>query len=73
MKIKELNRRIFHNSSQVSQADYLAIVEDCYSRVAAQRDREDRMRACVGKWQRLYGHLGSEELLQSYSVFFRGQ
>lgn len=36
MKIYELNRKIFHNSSQINQQDYLQIVNDCYGRVAHQ-------------------------------------
>ena len=33
MKIKELNRKILHNSGQIGEADYLKIVEECYQRV----------------------------------------
>jgi len=59
MKIKELNRKIFHNSSQISQSDYLNIIENCYSQVSGHKDRDNRMKVCVEKWQQLYNYLGS--------------
>lgn len=59
MKIKELNRRIFHNSSHINQTDYLTIIENCYSKLSGHKDRENKMRICVSKWQQLHEHLGS--------------
>ena len=29
------------------------------------------MDVCVGKWRKVYGFLGSEEMLRSYEDFFR--
>ena len=35
------------------------------------KDREKLMDICVGKWRKVYGYLGSEEMLHSYEEFFK--
>lgn len=74
MKIRELNRKIFHNASQVTENDYLQMVTHCYQLgegKGSNHEREARMETCVQKWRTVYEYLDSEQLLHAYSDFFR--
>jgi ketol-acid reductoisomerase len=72
MKVKELNKKIFHNSSQLSREDYLQMLSFCYERnVGSGLQREQAMDTCMQKWKAIYNYMDSEELMDSYTAFYR--
>jgi hypothetical protein len=72
MKIKELNKKIFHNAAQLNREDYLTALSYCYEHNQnASSNRQQRMDTCMQKWKNLYAHLDSSEVMDSYTLFFR--
>jgi anaerobic ribonucleoside-triphosphate reductase len=71
MKIRELNRKIFHNASRTSQSDEVDMVSYCYEQVGESKERDREMEVCLGKWRATFRYLDSEEMLQAYAGFFR--
>jgi hypothetical protein len=43
----------------------------CYERNQLAPDREQRIDTCMQKWRSLYAYLDSEELMDSYTQFYR--
>lgn len=72
MKIKELNRRIFHEVSEVTDTDHIDSLSACYELVRSTgAERIKQMDVCMQKWNRAFQFVDSEDLLQSYTAFFR--
>ena len=68
MQVKELNRKILHNSSIITPSEHTSLVTHCYQ--VAGNDAS-KMEACMKKWKEVYDYLGSEEMLLAYGAFFR--
>jgi len=47
MQVRELNRKIFHNSSRLTTADHLNIVNHCYQLSGSD---PSKMQTCMKKW-----------------------
>lgn len=72
MKIKELNQKIFHNASQINKEDYLEALLHCYQRYQDQpKHREQNMDRCMEKWKNIYSYLGSSQMMDEYTLFYR--
>ena len=60
MKVKELNKKIFHNCSQINREDYLQMLVFCYQKTLnASTNREQRLDTCMSKWKNTYNYLDS--------------
>lgn len=47
MKVRELNRKIFYNASQVGQEDYLELISDCYEKTMQRGGTQQQMDTCL--------------------------
>lgn len=67
MKIKELNKKIVHNCSRIGKEEYMEMLAHCYefSRDAMQLEK------CMQKWKKIYDYIDSDELMDSYTRFYR--
>ena len=68
MQVKELNRKILHNSSIITPSEYTNLVTHCYQVTGKDASK---MEVCMKKWKEVYVYLGSEEMLMTYGAFFR--
>lgn len=73
MKIRELNRNILHNASQIQQEDFLFMLNNCYQRTLTvpEAERSSKIDTCLSKWRKVYFHLDSQEALDSYTDFYQ--
>ena len=71
MKVRELNRQIFNRVSSIQREDYLWMLHDCYRRCPQSSNRESALQTCMQKWESVFAYVSSEDMLESYTEFFR--
>ena len=63
MKVKKLTKKIFYESSQMTDNDKLESFIDCYATVQKKDIPE-----CMKKWEQIYQFYGSSSMYQGYEA-----